>query len=100
MSRREICGAVLIAVAVLAGWADAEVDTADRAAPAQDLLLYVGVPGTSIAYWLLMVAFLTGAAGLLLVIPALIRRIPQKIRRRTVGWTTTLAAAAAAPHFG
>jgi hypothetical protein len=100
MRRRETWGAALLAAAVLAAWCGQAVNEAHRAAAGRHLLLYVGVPGSSITYSLLVVAFLAGAAGMLLLVPALIRRIPLKWVRRTVGWTSALAAVAAAPFLG
>lgn len=47
----------------------------------------------------LVEALLSGAAGLSVLLPAIIRRIPKKVVRRTVGWTTGVAAAVAVPFF-
>ncbi|ALV43216.1 hypothetical protein AU252_20325 [Pseudarthrobacter sulfonivorans] len=100
MKRREIWGIALLVTAALCAWAYHFINGAYRSAAREGLLLYVGIPGHSIASWFLVVAFLSGAAGLSLLLPALIGRIPRKIPRRIVGWITGMAAAAAAPYFG
>ncbi|ACL40083.1 hypothetical protein Achl_2115 [Pseudarthrobacter chlorophenolicus A6] len=100
MKRREVWGvALLLAAAVITGgglWLHA----ADGAAAGQGLLLYIGVRASNVVYGLMIVASLVAAAGLILVVPSLIGRIPRKVLRRTVGWTTGLAAAAALPFLG
>jgi hypothetical protein len=53
----------------------------------------------TIASRFLTVALPVRRLGLLLLIPALIGRIPRKVPRRIVGWTTGVAAAAAVPFF-
>lgn len=58
------------------------------------------IPADSIASWLRIAALLDGAAGLSLLLPALIGRIPEKVPRRTAGCITGVAAAAAVPYFG
>ena len=71
MRRREIWGAALLTVAALAAWADHAIDAAYWAAAREDLLLYAGIPGDSIASWLRIIALLSGAVGLFLMLPAL-----------------------------
>lgn len=100
MKRREIWGIALIAAAALCAWADHVIYEAYRAAARDDLLLYIGMPADSISSWFRIVALLSGAVGLLLLLPALIGRISRKVPRRIVGWTTGLAAVAALPYFG
>lgn len=100
MRRREIWGAALIAVAALAGFGSHAANEVVREAVGRHLVIYIGVPGSSIVYSLLVLVFLAGAAGTLLLVPSLISRIPRKWLRRTVGWTLALAAAAAAPFLG
>ncbi|WP_045731664.1 hypothetical protein [Pseudarthrobacter chlorophenolicus] len=100
MKRREIWGvALLLAAAVVTG-GGLGLHVADRAAADQGLLLYIGVRASNVVYGLMIVASFLAAAGLLLVVPSLIGRIPKKILRRTVGWMTGLAAAAALPFLG
>jgi hypothetical protein len=100
MRRREIWGAVLLTIAAVAAWADHAIAEAYWAAAREDLLLYLGIPGDSIASWFRIAAIFAGAAGTLLLFPALIGRIPRKIPRRIIGWTAGTAAAAALPYFG
>ncbi|MEQ7734943.1 hypothetical protein, partial [Escherichia coli] len=100
MKRREIWGIALLVAAALCAWTYHAVYGASRVAARDGLFLYVGIPGRSIASWFLAVALLSGAAGLSLLLPALIGRIPKKIPRRTAGWITGLAAAAAVPFYG
>ncbi|MEV8132916.1 hypothetical protein AB0O54_17430 [Pseudarthrobacter oxydans] len=100
MKRREIGGTGLIIAAALCAWAYQAIYGAYRAAARWRLLLYIGSPADSIASWFLVMAILTGAVGLLLLLPALIGRIPKRVPRRTVGWTLGVAAAAAVPYFG
>jgi hypothetical protein len=100
MRRREIWGAALIAVAALAGFGSHGANEVVREAAGRHLVIYIGVPGSSIVYPLLVLVFLAGAAGTLLLAPSLISRIPRDWVRRTVGWTLALAAAAAAPFLG
>ncbi|GAA3406233.1 hypothetical protein [Pseudarthrobacter polychromogenes] len=99
MSRREAGGTALIVAAALCAYAYHAIYGAYRAAAREGLLLYIGIPADSIAFWFLVVAFLSGASGLSLLLPALIGRIRKKIPRRTVGWLTGVAAAAAVPYF-
>lgn len=87
-------------VAAACAWAYQAIYEAYQAAARDDLLLYVGIPADSVASWFLVVAFLSGTAGLSLLLPALINRIPKKIPQRTAGWITGVAAAAAVPYFG
>jgi hypothetical protein len=47
-----------------------------REALGRHLVIYIGVPGSSIVYSLLVLVFLAGAAGTLLLVPSLISRIP------------------------
>ncbi|MDQ0672990.1 hypothetical protein QFZ36_000551 [Pseudarthrobacter siccitolerans] len=100
MKRREIWGAVLLTVAALASCTDHAISAAYRAAAREDLLLYIGIPANSLASWFLIAALLAGATGLFLLLPALIGRVPRKVPRRIIGWTTAVAAAAAVPYFG
>lgn len=100
MKRQEIWGIALLVVAALCSWAYHAIYSAYRAAAREKLLLCIGIPGHSIASWFLVVAFLSGAVGLSLLLPALIGRIPKKIPRRIVGWTTGVAATAAVPYLG
>ena len=100
MNRREIWGAASLAVAALAGCANRAIDEAYWAAAREDLLLYIGIPGDSIAAWFLIGGLLSGAVGLFLLLPALISRVPRKLPRRIIGWTTAVAAAAAVPYVG
>jgi hypothetical protein len=64
MSRRETWGAALLTVAALTAWAYHAIDEAYWAAAREDLLLYAGIPGDSIAAGFLIVALLTGAITL------------------------------------
>ncbi|MGX9901663.1 hypothetical protein ACW0JT_20495 [Arthrobacter sp. SA17] len=64
------------------------------------LLLYIGIPGDSVASWFLVVALLSGAVGLSLLLTGLIGRIPKKIPRRTASWIAGMAPAAAVPYVG
>jgi hypothetical protein len=100
VKRREIWGIALLVAAALGAWADHAIYEAYRAAARDDLLLYIGMPADSISSWFRIAALLSGVAGLSLLLPALIGRIPKKIPRRIAGWITGLAAAAAVPYFG
>ncbi|MDR6508628.1 hypothetical protein [Arthrobacter oryzae] len=100
MRRREIWGAALVTVAALAAWADHAIDAAYWAAAREDLLLYAGIPGDSIASWFRIIALLSAAVGLFLMLPALISRVPGRIPRRIIGWTTAVAAVTAVPYLG
>jgi hypothetical protein len=100
MKHQEIWGTALIVAAALGAWADHAIYEAYRAAARDDLLLYIGMPADSISSWFRIMALLSGAVGLLLLLPALIGRIPKKIPRRIVGWTTGVAVTAAVPYFG
>ena len=79
MKRREAWGSALIVTTVLCAWAYHAIYAAYRAAVGEDLLLYVGIPADSVAFGFLVLAFLSGAAGLSLLLPALIGRIHKKI---------------------
>lgn len=98
MKRREIWGSTLVVAAALCAWADHAISEAYWAAAREDLLLYVGIPADSIASLFLIVALLSGAVGLFLLLPALMGRIPRKIPRRIIGWIIAVAAAAAVPY--
>lgn len=100
MKRREIWGSALIVAASLCAWADTVINEAFWAAGRQGLLLYVGIPGDSIAAWFRIVALFLAATGLLFLLPVLIGRVPRKVTRRVIGWTTTVAAAAGSPFIG
>ncbi|MFJ5694583.1 hypothetical protein ACIP9X_12115 [Arthrobacter sp. NPDC093125] len=93
-------GTALLVAAALGAWADHAIYEAYRAAARDDLLLYIGMPADSISSWFRIAALLSGGAGLSLLLPALIGRIPKKIPRRTAGWITGVAVAAAVPYFG
>lgn len=99
-TRREVWGIGLIVVAALCVWAYQVIYGAYRAAAREGLLLYIGISGDSIASWFLVVALLSGAVGLSLLLPALISRVPKKVPRRIIGWTTGVAAVGAVPFFG
>lgn len=100
VNRRVIWGAGFLAFAAFAMWANHATKEADLAASRDGLLLYAGIPGHSIAAWFLIVALLGGTAGPVLLIPALIAKIPRKLPRRIIGWTSLVAAAAAVPYVG
>lgn len=100
MKRREFWGVALLAGATVVAGCGFAVDSADRAAADQGLLLYVGVRASTITYRLMILASFLAAAGLVLLIPSLIGRISRKVLRRTVGWATALTAAAALPYLG
>ncbi|WP_426763042.1 hypothetical protein ACP3TD_11515 [Pseudarthrobacter sp. 1G09] len=99
MKRREIWGvALLLAAAVITG-GSLGLHMADRAAADQDLFLYIGVRASNVVYGLMILASFVAAAGLIFLVPSLIGRIPKRGLRRSVGWATGLAAAAALPFF-
>lgn len=100
MKRREIWGTALIGVAAPCAWANHTISEAYWAAEREGLLLYMAIPADSIASWFMIVAILAGAAGVLLVLTALVSRIPRTVPRRIIGWSTGVAAAAAVPYFG
>jgi hypothetical protein len=81
LKRREICGTALLVAAALGAWADHAVYEAYRAAAREDLLLYIGMPADSISSWFRIAALLSGGAGLSLLLPAVIGRIPRKVPR-------------------
>jgi hypothetical protein len=64
VNRREIWLAASLAVAALAGCANRAIDEAYWAAAREDLLLYIGIPGDSIAAWFLIGGLLSGAVAL------------------------------------
>jgi hypothetical protein len=99
MKRREIWGSALIVAASICAWADTLINEAFWAAARQGLLLYASIPGDSIAAWFRIVALFLAASGLLLLLPALIGRVQRKVPRRIIGWTATVAAAAASPFI-
>ncbi|MDQ0664437.1 hypothetical protein QFZ35_002935 [Arthrobacter ulcerisalmonis] len=99
MRRREIWGVPLLAAAAVVAVCYLAVDSADREASRQGLLLYVGVRASNLVYGLMFLASFMGAVGLVFLIPALIRRITRKALRITVGWTTGVAVAAALPYL-
>jgi hypothetical protein len=100
VKRREIWGTTFIIVAALCAWAYHAISEAYWTARREDLILYVGIPADSIASWFLIIAILSGAVGLVLLLPALIGRISNKVPRRIIGWTIGVAAAAAVPYLG
>jgi hypothetical protein len=100
LKRREIWGTALLVAAALSAWADHAIYEAYRAAAREDLLLYIGMPADSISSWFRIAALLSGGAGLSLLLPTLISRVPRKVPRRTAGWITGVTAAAAVPFFG
>lgn len=100
LKAKEVWGITLVVAAALFAWSGHVVDEAYWAAAREDLLLYVGIPGDSIASWLRIVALLAGATGLFLLLPALTGRISPKVPQRIVGWTTLAAVAAAVPYIG
>lgn len=95
MSRREAWGAGLIGAAALCWWAGQAVIDAYRAAARKTSCFYIGAPGDAIAFRFLLPALVCGAAGLILLVPALLRRIPRKVPRHIVGWIVAAASAAA-----
>ncbi len=99
-TRREVWGTALIVAAAVCAWAYHVIYGQYRAGAREKLLLYVGLPGHSIASWFLVVAILCGAVGLSLLLPTLISRVPKKTPRRVLGWTTGVAAVACLPYFG
>jgi hypothetical protein len=100
MKHSEAWGTALILLAAPCAWAYQAINEADWAGAREGMLLYIGIPADSIANWFLIAALLSGAVGLLLLVPALIGRIHRKVPRRIVGWTTGVAAVAAVPYFG
>jgi hypothetical protein len=99
-TRREVWGTVLIIAAAFCAWAYQVIYEEYRAGAREKLLLYVGFPGHSIAFWFLVVSILCGAVGLSVLLPALIGRIPRKIPRRVAGWAAGVAGVACVPYFG
>ena len=100
MTRREVWGAVLLGAAAVVAVCCAALDSADRAAASQDLLLYIGVRASNLVFGLIILACFIAAVGLIFLVPALIRRIPGRSWRLAVGWMAGLAVAAAAPYLG
>ncbi|CAN7222170.1 hypothetical protein [Arthrobacter sp. LjRoot14] len=100
MKRREVWGSALIVTAALCTWADLAISEAYGAAARKDLFLYVGIPADSVASWFLIMALLSGAVGLSLLLPAMTGRITKRAPRRIIGWTIVTAAAAAVPCVG
>lgn len=99
MRRREIWGSGLIVAAAVCAWVDTRIDEAYWAAARAGMVLYAGIPAHSIAAWFRIAALIAGGTGLLFLLPALIGRIPGKVSRRIIGWTTAAAAAAASPSI-
>ncbi|MET3934929.1 hypothetical protein [Arthrobacter sp. OAP107] len=100
MKWREVWGAVLLGTAAPVAGCGLALESADRAAANQGLLLFVGVRASNLVYGLMILASFIAAAGLIFLIPAVIRRIPRKALRLGVGWTAGLAVAAAVPYLG
>jgi hypothetical protein len=65
----------------------------------QHVILYVVVPVASIGAGMVFLALLAAFAGLIFLVPALIRRIQRRKLRLAAGWITGLAAAAATPYL-
>jgi hypothetical protein len=65
----------------------------------QHVILYVVVPVASIGAGIVFLALLAAVAGLIFLVPALIRRIQRRKLRLAAGWITGLAAAAATPYL-
>lgn len=61
MNRREAWVTALLIAAALCAWAYHASYGAYRAAAFEDLLLYVGIPADSVAFWFLVVALLSGS---------------------------------------
>lgn len=99
MKRREVWGAALALAAALIGWGGGSLAGAAAAAAGQSLILFVAVPVASVGAWLRVLALLVGAAGLILLVPALLRRIRRRKLRLATAWTTGLAAAGAVPYL-
>jgi hypothetical protein len=91
MKHSEAWGTALILLAAPCAWAYQAINEAYWAGAREGMLLYIGIPADSIANWFLIAALLSGAVGLLLLVPALIGRIHRKVPRRIVGWTTGVA---------
>jgi len=63
-------------------------------------MFFRGIPGDSIVGLTYLVGGLVGCAGLLLLLPSLIRRVPLRRLRVATAWVASVAAVAAAPLVG
>jgi uncharacterized membrane protein YhaH (DUF805 family) len=99
MKRREVWGTALTSSAALAFW----WATVVWAAPSADvagrpiLFFFLGVSKDSVTGSVQIMSLIGGAVGLLLLIPALIRRIRRRWLRQTSGWIACAGAALALP---
>jgi len=99
MTRREVGGAALIVAAALIGWSGESLAGVAAAAAGEKLIFFVAVPVASVGAWFRVLALLVVAAGLIFLVPALLRRIRRRKLRYAAAWTTGLAAAAAVPYL-
>lgn len=99
MKRREVWGTALTSSAALAFW----WATVVWAAPSADvagrpiLFFFLGVSKDSVTGSVQIMSLIGGAVGLLLLVPALIRRIRRRWLRQTSGWIACAGAALALP---
>lgn len=97
--RREVWGTALITSAALAFW----WATVVWAAPSADdagrpiLFFFLGVSKDLVTGSIQVMSLLSGATGLLLLVPALVRRISPRWLRKTAGWIACVGAALALP---
>jgi hypothetical protein len=101
MRRREIWGAALLVVAAaLYGWVTFFFEAHPLAPDGQRLIFFWGIEGVAVVGLAYVVSGLVGCAGLLFLLPSLIRRLHPRWLRVTTGWAAYAAAVAAVPLVG
>jgi hypothetical protein len=101
MRRREIWGsALLVVAAALYGWVTFFFSAHPLAPDGQRLIFFWGIEGDAVVGLTFLVVGLVGCAGLLLLLPSLIRRVHRRWLRVTTGWAAAAAVVAAAPFLG
>ena len=101
MRRREIWGsALLIFAAASYTWVTFYFSAHPLSPDGQRLIFFWGIDGDAVAGLIYLVGGLVGCAGLLLLVPSLIRRVSLRWLRVTTGWAAAVAALDAAPFVG
>ncbi|MDP9982751.1 hypothetical protein J2W14_002143 [Pseudarthrobacter oxydans] len=86
--------------AAVYGWVTFFFSAHPLAPDGQRLIFFWGIEGDAVVGLTFLVVGLVGCAGLLLLLPSLIRRVHPRWLRVTTGWAAAVAAVAAAPFAG
>lgn len=100
VGKQGLWGLVLVVASVVSFWWSVRIWEQSDSSGFSAIYYSHGVSGEAIRGWTQMMALSTGVVGLFILVSAVLRRIPQRWLRHTVGWLSVTCGVLAVPYVG